>query len=89
MSEKKTAEDYKAYVMSIIALIDDSHPFFCIKGSSQYGKSYFQLLLPRFFCIYSLGNEAFLKKDFKAAIEFYTKAILQEKSNHIFFSNRR
>jgi hypothetical protein len=28
MSEKKTAEDYKAYVMSIIALIDDSHPFF-------------------------------------------------------------
>lgn len=47
MSEKKTAEEYKA-----------------------------------------LGNEAFSKKDFKTAIEFYTKAILQEKSNHIFFSNR-
>mmetsp|Transcript_8030 Transcript_8030/g.19753 ORF Transcript_8030/g.19753 Transcript_8030/m.19753 type:complete len:256 (+) Transcript_8030:144-911(+) len=47
MSEKKTAEEYKA-----------------------------------------LGNEAFSKKDFKTAIEFYTKAILQEPSNHIFFSNR-
>lgn len=47
MSEKKTAEEYKA-----------------------------------------LGNEAFSKKDFKTAIELYTKAILQEPSNHIFFSNR-
>ncbi len=41
------------------------------------------------FFICSLGNEAFSKKDFKTAIEFYTKAILQEPSNHIFFSNRR
>mmetsp|Transcript_19134 Transcript_19134/g.40255 ORF Transcript_19134/g.40255 Transcript_19134/m.40255 type:complete len:163 (+) Transcript_19134:196-684(+) len=47
MSEKKTAEEYKA-----------------------------------------LGNEAFSKKDFKTAIEFYSKAILQEPKNHIFFSNR-
>jgi len=36
----------------------------------------------------ALGNEAFLKKDFKTAIDFYSKAILQESSNHIFFSNR-
>ena len=27
MSEKKTAEEYKAYVISNIALIDESHPF--------------------------------------------------------------
>ena len=38
---------------------------------------------------YSLGNEAFSKKDFKTAIGFYSKAILQEPKNHIFFSNRR
>lgn len=36
----------------------------------------------------ALGNEAFLKKDFKTAIGFYSKAILQEPKNHIFFSNR-
>lgn len=44
--------------------------------------------LPASICICSLGNEAFVKKDFKTAIEFYSKAILQEPSNHIFFSNR-
>jgi len=36
----------------------------------------------------ALGNEAFSKKDFKTAIDFYSKAILQESTNHIFFSNR-
>lgn len=35
-----------------------------------------------------LGNEAFAKKDFKVAIECYTKAIQLEPTNHIFFSNR-
>lgn len=35
-----------------------------------------------------LGNEAFSKKDFKTAIGHYTKAILQEPTNHIFYSNR-
>jgi len=34
------------------------------------------------------GNEAFSKKDFKTAIDLYSKAILQEQTNHIFFSNR-
>mmetsp|Transcript_26816 Transcript_26816/g.63031 ORF Transcript_26816/g.63031 Transcript_26816/m.63031 type:complete len:259 (+) Transcript_26816:201-977(+) len=36
----------------------------------------------------ALGNDAFAKKDFKTAIEYYTKAIQQQPSNHIFFSNR-
>jgi hypothetical protein len=49
MSEKKTAEEYKAYVMSNIVLIDESHPFSASKEVNQYSKSYFQLLLPRFF----------------------------------------
>jgi len=36
----------------------------------------------------ALGNEAFSKKDFQTAIDLYSKAILQEPNNHIFFSNR-
>jgi tetratricopeptide (TPR) repeat protein len=36
-----------------------------------------------------LGNEAFAKRDYKVAIECYTKAIQREPKNHIFYSNRR
>jgi len=35
-----------------------------------------------------LGNEAFAKRDYKIAIEHYTKAIQKESNNHILYSNR-
>mmetsp|Transcript_1722 Transcript_1722/g.2273 ORF Transcript_1722/g.2273 Transcript_1722/m.2273 type:complete len:267 (-) Transcript_1722:180-980(-) len=34
------------------------------------------------------GNKAFAAKKFDEAIEFYTKAIAADQSNHVFFSNR-
>jgi len=36
-----------------------------------------------------LGNKSFAEKDFKAAIDHYTKAIQLDPKNHVFFSNRR
>jgi len=77
---------------SITALANGLNLFFGREESSSHDLA---SLIHNFACslidsfILSQGNEAFAKKDFKTAIEFYSKAILQEPSNHIFFSNRR
>ena len=34
------------------------------------------------------GNKAFAQKDYKTAIDLFTKAIDKDASNHVFFSNR-
>jgi len=35
------------------------------------------------------GNKAFSAKNYDEAIECYTNAIKADKTNHVFFSNRR
>lgn len=38
---------------------------------------------------FRLGNDAFAKQDYQTAIEYYTKAIQLDRTNHIYYSNRR
>jgi hypothetical protein len=95
MSTGKTAEEYKGCVRDVICLSASSSLYFTAYRIIRllFLTIYFAfvfvvvIFLNFFFC--RLGNDAFAKRDYKVAIECYTKAIQREPKNHIFYSNRR